>query len=958
MKRIVLLIILIIFSQSTFIQIFALNDTESMLYTYNELSSYNSRWSTNEIDKYDKDIWVSKKVFVLPYMDGIENIPGNNKNNGEYRYLGINIYNDFVNNPEYPDDHVGSEIINRYKWIEPHLNKYSMLPYIQTRENLNFYKKEIFYFLENEYGNRFDETEDPMIWLSRAQVIVPVSEYGRGVLRFEHLWDSNKDGIEEAWYITVNLRSKSEAPEWRLSTETNQVTPISVRSEDIDADVNLRSNTPSDEIFDSDIAIPSGEQLYVNIRAREYIHSIEYLRNIGTNQYDVVVTKQYRLRRWNSQAIQIDGNNDGDFLDPEDTVEGAWEYDGPYRVTKTYEITRSYCYYTVNQIGVYRLTNAEIYNDALLNGKIELSGEIDYPVVELTTYADEKHVLPLLPGSEKYVELATQTIGSGSSFPSVPDEDFYPIANASLGEILVRNDRFVFDGKVILSDTLMNTSGEAPKTVPIAELCESEQMQKTGIRIPEKTANGVYATEGTLTYEAFPVAVTDNGGYFTLDSDDQQISVATFENVAVHTPVVCNPLLDSISKKAQNTLQESNRLQLVLEETFRLNYPTVGMHITAKGYGSRDYALYTEKRQVQFPFDIYIGDDYKGVFVAKNTWSDFDLSEHTYFIPSWAKPGDGHILFRSIPINIPSIDDIHYEFHANLNPVNYKAVEALSFHISSKIEAFKITDCRDDNWLKLFSSIDSKSTEKNMQLLPLIPGIPYLDNKIPTVSTGVMLGYPIEFEIRTNGRLADENDYIYIRPKYSFVPEINGKIDMSQRIEVDLYNHTYYNMTKIEKSFVLDQKNRTAIGDPNVMAKGVLQADKVNTVQLWRGKFFLPNMTYCVPKGTVLSQLKNLDVTKAPFLHKGYIIVNFEIFVYDDLLKLNKEMLLDPAKLDRFFQVDTLFQTRLKNGISEYLTYGNGWLEDGFKPDQNGLMLQQGDVIFYSTEQRASQTYY
>lgn len=942
----------------------AIGYSYEMYQSYIEIGQLNSHWKLLDISNYSIDIWNEKKILALNVDGGLEKLVDDKGNvnsikNGEYRYIGKNPEGDLINNPDYPDDHVGSAIINSYLWKITRQSELVISPYISTPEDLSFYKKEIFYFLENEYGTRFNEKDNPMIWLARAQVVVPVSEHGRGVIRFVHEWDSDKNGVPEEWYITVNLRAKSEVPDWKLSFENQFTTPISLHSENIDSNVELRSNLPAQELFDADVAIPTGEKLYANVRLREYIHNIEYIKNDGSMDYDVIVTKRYRLRRWNDTAIQIDTNGDGDYTDVGDIIQGDWEYDGPFTISKTYPITRRFSFYTVSDIGVFALSGALINNDALPNGKVKLNGTAGLPVVELTTYAFDEHVYPLLPTNEKYIDLGTDTIGSGSSFPVVPNEDFSAIANASLGEMSVRNDKFVFAGVDILDDHLIDSQGKAPLTIPESPICDSNLLLETGLIIPDTTLNGIYTTTGEALFNAVPISVSGTGTGYTVQTGIKSIPITTLEKVAVHTPVVCNPELNQISKRTQQILVDENNFQLVLEESFHLGYPTIGTHINAKGYGTRDYNPYTQMKQVQFPFDVYVGENYKGLYLPKNTWGNFSSLERTFFIPSWAKEGVGHILFRTVPKNIPQLDYPNYEFNANLNAINYKAVEALAYNLSGKVGDFVITDCRDDQWLEFFSVNKAKVVGDSSNILPILPDTEFKDIEGKTkLLNGVMLGYPISFSLQTNGNFKDTKDFLYIRPQFSFVPEVNGKIDMSKRQAVDLYQSSSMTMKKIEKSFILSDAQRKYIGVSTAVSQGVSNVEKVESVQLWEGKFFLPNMTYCVPKGTNLADIKNIDVSKAPFLRNGYIIVNFDIYAYNDIVSFNKNIIFDPLKIEEFLKLSTDLQLLKNQNIAPYLIFGEGWIEDGFNPNQQGLSLRPGDIMFYSTELRASQTYY
>ena len=98
---------------------------------------------------------------------------------------------------------------------------------------------------------------------------------------------------------------------------------------------------------------------------------------------------------------------------------------------------------------------------------------------------------------------------------------------------------------------------------------------------------------------------------------------------------------------------------------------------------------------------------------------------------------------------------------------------------------------------------------------------------------------------------------------------------------------------------------------------------KTDTVYLsrqnWYLRFFLPNETYAVEKGTSFKGMSGISLSKEPFLHDGYLLVQLEWQIY-------------------------------KNGelYFSYLTEPEGI---GSLPYQG----QYGDSFFYDSERRASQ---
>ncbi len=207
--RIFVLILLISMYRHT---VFSEEFSQEMIKTLEDISRLNARYSVTSIDMYDSKIWNDKNILVLKTIGGLDSLvePGGDTNNrsvvnGEWRYIGMTPTGNLVNNPDYPDDHAGAAVINTYKWLNNENENTRISNYVSSVEEYNYYKDEIFNFLENEYGHRFDETENKDLWARRAKVIVPATEHGKGVIKFVHLWDSNRDGKPEEWYLTVYL---------------------------------------------------------------------------------------------------------------------------------------------------------------------------------------------------------------------------------------------------------------------------------------------------------------------------------------------------------------------------------------------------------------------------------------------------------------------------------------------------------------------------------------------------------------------------------------------------------------------------------------------------------------------------------------------------------------------------------------------------------------------------------
>ncbi len=930
----ILLIISLVINVMSTIKVTAAEIPPSMQTAYDEIMDQRPAWGIiNPIEDFDIDIWNDYDVLV---MDIPGTYPSNlstlkepdgsandyNSNAGEYRYIGKNPDGYLVNNPKYPDDHSGSATINTYDWQNNSDKQTQITPYITTMEDQAFYENEIFYFLEKEYGARFDDTEDPSRWLSNAIVIVPVSSTGDGVIKYMHKWDSNHDGIKENWYITVNLRAKDEViPEEGTTTETSTSTGTSGTA--TLGDTCIAADERGAEKFDVTKGIPTSEDLYATVIASEYVHNEDYRNVSGSITYKVTVSKTYKLYKWDSHDKHVDTDGDG----VKDDWKGGWD-SKTETASNTYDVIRNYRFHMIDKLSVYSLSSALLNNAALPSGTLTLNSSVVAPTVSMTRDTTvENHYQTPISGTTYRLILPSETIGksrSNRSYDSVPKENFRAVAESAIGQIKVKNDQLVFNGTTLMDGGWYEREAPTPSAIPDAPLNDSNDMYRADLTIPNTVANGIKPSTGTLTYNV--VANTDTETTVTMPISD-------LNNVVVHTPVVCYPWLSDISLLTQYVTPESDRHQLVIEETFRLDYPTSGEHRSIQGYGDRDYADYIDHKQVAFPFDVYVGTGYDGIFVPKNTWATFSSDHRDFFIPAWVNESVGEIHFRTLPINLPSLDDSHYEYNANLDLTNYKAVETIPYRINGKLEDFSITRCPDDYWKYAFSNptAPTRPIPRNGSQLPLSPGESVSIQGKSVSLEGIMLGYPLDFSVITNGDLYHDSDSVSLAVTWNYAPDKNGKPDLSKQIPVDLYRMTASALAPIPKERLnLGASNRSFIGiqnpdgSPVRLPSGMSTSMASTSRQQWDGQFLLSNMTYAVPQGTPVATLSQVDVNQAPFLHDGYLVAHVKVFGQ-------------------------------KNG-HDYMEYGSMWEAEGYNNNAlNGLT--RGDLFFYSTDRRASQTY-
>lgn len=884
--------------------------SEEMQLAYDQTIKYAPNWKETAISEFDVEDWNAYKILVI---DGsfekipLSENPLDSKTHTYFRFIGYSPDGlDYakINNPDYPDDNTGSESINGYDW-QKNEDALTMIGHYKfTAEYIDYFLDGMFKELESRFGTRFNRNigphgGTPKDWLDYAHIIVPPTRYSRGVVRFEHLWDKHKDGHAESWYITVNLDPINLPPEPVDPEPDEDVEVVGIDDMTTNASAIIQADARGAEKFDVAKGIPTTESLYANVDARTYIHKEDFEKVTGYKEYQVKVTKEYKVTRTKTVADK-DGN----------PVKKTYT-----KTIKDYRyipVRRNYSYYKINNLSLYSLDKATLVNEALPSGTVELHTGISRPTLIVSSDGNESAHLEE-PSAQHSVE-----IGRNGSFSDAAED--------AVGEFRVRNDSLVFNGQVIMDSDWYDVEAPAPGRIPDAPMNGPDDLYIEGQQIQDTLTNGVKASSGTLSYHL--VGSTDSGTPPNISE-----SIPNVNAVTVHTPVVCYPSLSEISLPTQYLTPESDRHQLVIEETFRLDYPTDGEHLSIQGYGNRDYADYTYRKQIAFPFDVYVGDGYDGLFVPKNTWANFNSPYRTFFIPAWVDESVGDIMFRTLPINLPSIDDQHYEYHANTEITNYKAVEKIPYRINGKLEAFSITRCPDDYWKYAFNNPTApKSPKPRMGArLPLVPSESTTIQGKNIALQGIMLGYPVDFSFITNGDLLLDEDTVSVAVTWSYAPDKNGKPDLSQQQPVDLYRMTSSSLIPMEdKRLTLTSSDRTFIGIQGYGSDAVGLPAEISSQtaktsrQYWEGQFLLPNMTYAVPKGTPVSSMHQVDVNKAPFLHNGYLFAHVKVFGQKD--------------------------------GRDYMEYGTMWEREGYK--SNALSgLSDGDLFFYSTDRRASGTY-
>jgi len=669
--------------------------------------------------------------------------------------------------------------------------------------------------------------------------------------------------------------------------------------------------------FDVSKGIPTSESLYGNVIARNYLFQNTFQQLKGECTYNVKLKRTYELE-W-------EDINDTRHM----TIVQYYKY----------EIVKPYSYWTIDNLEVFGIKNAQLRNYALPGGGITIPPQ-NYTPPALESATNGKYYPGPAPG---IIDGGSKYIYGGKSMPKVPNEEreLKPVAQERTPDVEVENDTVTFDGKAIMDHKRVKKEGPTPGKIPAPVKIGQDVLYSPGHVIEMFKVNKLNTpSSGTINYLVVPGSSDGTEG--------KSYPINGINTVTVHTPVVMYPAVSNDKPHNQKVYPTTGRAALILDRPFVVTIPTKGQHRNILGYGNRDYAKYTAYKQVMFEFPVLNQDKTK--YIPAKTWIDIPVNQEdtTFNMPVWVDEGDYTVHFRSIAENAPK--DFTWEKMANFDLANHVAINTVPVQIIGRLYDFRITDVGDFDWERVFrvkkgssqhtgalywvgpNGIDGAPRGNQFPfLLPIRPGSHptqgYQDIVIKT-------GYHIKFDFKTKGNMFSADDHVRIKPTFYFVNK-----DGSNRRPVDLYYHDYgrnKNFVKIGSSqdvvqrtiklndrmrnisqtdlnntatfvktygfqnFVreaskpsliggyswldLKQRVRTMIGPVNNIPEGVKVSRTVSAEQQWYGEFSLPAAPYVVPAGYNIFEYgrthQGLTDSSPIFLKNGYIVVNFQIETY------------------------------------------------------------------------------
>ncbi len=622
----------------------------------------------------------------------------------------------------------------------------------------------------------------------------------------------------------------------------------------------IKADVRESERFVATQGVPTTESLYTQVFAKKYLLGYTFVKKVGIKYYPVRVTKNYILQ-WSTATPEEAG--------------GGEPITETVPVTQEITVARAFGYWEIEQLEVYKIGSATVYNYALPDGSVTMTPNYSYyspPTVNVSHSSSENdHIIPPAEVTTG-ITLPSETIMASAGYeavrPSIPREDFTLEAYELTGMAKVKSDYLTFNGTTVISSAVTDT--EAPdinlNAIPQCyEDINNNVLYKPDNVIEATKKNGNYPSHGSLTY----TKVAKINSY---RPDNPEYPIEGLNNVVIHTPVVCNPIINADNNKyVQLITPTANCTQLVLDPDDRLSDFTVhisntGLHSNKLGYYTRDFSSSLRdpnvsyiskansllKNQVKFPFDVYIDqgtayDSSDDAFIKENTWITIDRSTPRFYLPMTVNEGVYTVDFRTIAVNGEPYINKTEEF-ANTQINNYVATNTLQVEVSGRIYGLNIYDISDyplwEEPFRVKNSFDFKKDRggyadgtklsgynagryynytvgtndqygndtgrSNKYTFPLVDGSHPKYKNVGILKTG----YLFRFSLETTGNMYSDANMVTIKPSFYYVDK-----DGKNRQAVDLYyteniSGKTRNLIKVGSS--LDQVNLKTISTGDI----------------------------------------------------------------------------------------------------------------------------------------------
>lgn len=403
--------------------------------------------------------------------------------------------------------------------------------------------------------------------------------------------------------------------------------------------------------YDISLGIPSGEEMYIKGMVDPAKYVLQCKKITGEYTVTVPVPVTYVLKWTDYYGVKRE----------EKRV-----------IYRNYQVKRQVVYYTFEGV------EESLLEEIVLEGEV-LGEKLHIPV-------DAEGQKNLTSGTVKYSSIYSHITGynikNGESVetievtspnylkPSIPSGDYSKVAEKLLGDVMIRSDKIVIDGKEVLSNAANNMNGATPKGL---FYIEPVSISIDNIQIPKNVKNGEgYRITGQFIY------VNEAGKTSTYE-------VRGLKPMTVHTPVVCSGTVRS--DKTLNQAVEPQSNDVVLGESLRISFNDFGMHRSIMGYGLNSYSRFVGRRQILCPFAVI----YEGVRYGKGSWITLSSFNAELIVCDDNQEGEYTILMRNVAYNSgEDIRDDLMQESGNMDLSSYGAFTSKTVRIIGKLHELTV----------------------------------------------------------------------------------------------------------------------------------------------------------------------------------------------------------------------------------------------------------------------------
>lgn len=616
----------------------------------------------------------------------------------------------------------------------------------------------------------------------------------------------------------------------------------------------IGSGTLNESKFDVESGIPVSETYYKNVITEGYLLKYRFKNKKGEKLYQV---RSYI--NWNLSWTVSNGKN-------------KKKYTANRREEYTTTLKRKYSYWYIDNLEIYTLDGAILYNDAIPDTGIKIlpKGYSPPKVEYLTNSSEESHVKPP-PESLKIINLGTRSFEGRS----VPYYNPQGLIESMVGRTIVKNDRLVIDNELIMDDRPAREQAPNPiKPVDKGNKIGDFVLYEFGNVIDNSIQNGVYDSSGKVFYTLYD-SINMKGDSIL------EFEIESVNPVVVHTPVVCDYRISDAKNWCQLINPDKSLYQLVLEKGFDVEILTIGSHLDIKGYGKREYGKYVQKKEIIFPFDVLVG----GNLHPAN--EPIEVSDNTHFrLPMTVDEGKYVILIRTFAINCLNKQD--EEYYANLSRENYVAENRIGVEVSGRLIDFTLKDIKNTKMWENDNGSFAIGNGIRLNKLPLVEG----DNPKFKNEGAFKKGYAVRYELTTIGNYYNEIYGIMMDFDFYVINSVTG-----ERKPVDVY---YEEVSEKEDRIlglirIGSKKDKNNIhyiknGDKKIglfrydramLPRQLLAIGSNRYIQRWGGEYSLPERIYVCEKGfnleDYLKKHMSIQFDENFWIKSGQLVVTTDI---------------------------------------------------------------------------------